>query len=162
MEENIHEAEKRKAIFALSLAEICEGLIPLSYALCFAMAYYGPNAKLIGNVGNDLWAYKAVSDITWTFLVLFGLLFIDFFSLLLNAIIVWIYANVKLMEECCSAIQKYWYIIAIILASTLSSYFFSNDINLAFDWTFNFCWTVEESNCVCNSTLESYQKYDIS
>ena len=161
-EENIYEAEKRKATLALSLAEVCEGLVPLSYALCFAMAYYGPNAKLIGNVGNDLWAYKAISDISWTYLVLFGLLLIDFLSLLLNAIIIWIYANVKLMEECSSALQKYWQIIAVMLASTLSSYFFSNDVNLGFDWTFNFCWTVEEMNYKYNSSLESYQKCDIS
>ena len=39
-EENIPEAEKRKAVLTLSLAEFCEGLIPLSYALCFAIAYY--------------------------------------------------------------------------------------------------------------------------
>ena len=151
--DNIHEPEKRKAILALSLAEICEGLIPLSYAICFAMAYYGPNAKLIGNVGNDLWAYKVVSDINWTFLVLFGFAFIDFFSVLLNAIIILIYAKVKLMEECCSTLQKYWHIIAVMLPSTMISYFFSNDINLGFDWTFNFCWIVEEINYACNSTI---------
>ena len=56
----------------LVLAELCEGLTPLAYAISFSMAYYGPNAELLGNIKSDYWHYEAVQDVSWTFLVLLG------------------------------------------------------------------------------------------
>ena len=47
----------------LVLAEIVEGLVPLAYAIGFAMAYYGPNGHLVGNVLTDMWAYEKVEDV---------------------------------------------------------------------------------------------------
>ena len=66
--------EKQKAVLKLLLAELSEGLIPLAYACGFAMAYFGPNGLLLGNVENGYWQFKAVEDKSWTFTVMFGLL----------------------------------------------------------------------------------------
>ena len=65
--------EKRTAVLKLTLAELSEGLVPLAYAMCFSMAYYGPNANLIGNVKNGYWHFKAVKEANWTFIVMLGL-----------------------------------------------------------------------------------------
>ena len=46
--------ERQKAKLVLVLAKLCEGLLPIAYAICFSMAYYGPNAKLMGNIGSIL------------------------------------------------------------------------------------------------------------
>ena len=142
-ENQTYEIDKRRAIVKLVLAEMCEGLVPLAYGFCFAMAYYGPNSKLIGNIGADIWAYKAVEDVTWTILLLFGLFLIDLFSMVLNGAIIWIYCKVSIIQEFLIVLQEYWYIMAVMLANSVFLHFFSNDINVGFDWTFQFCWAMQ-------------------
>ena len=154
------DSDKQKAVIKLALAEISEGLVPLAYALCFAMAYYGPNAKLIGNIGIELWAYKAVNDVNWTFGVLFGLFFLDLISFFLNGFIIWTYCKVNIVLEICNILHKYWYIIAVMLANYIFLYFISNDINFGNDWTFNFCWILrnDKFKLTCNSSNLSLDK----
>ena len=50
----------------LVVNELIEFLVPLVYTASFAVAYYGPNSNLIGNIGNDYWQYQAVEDISHT------------------------------------------------------------------------------------------------
>ena len=62
---------KRAMMRPLVLAELTEGLTPLVYATGFAMAYYGPNSTILGNVKNDYWGYKqVVSYLTISFKVM--------------------------------------------------------------------------------------------
>ena len=51
----------------LMVNEIVEFMVPLSYLTCFSVAYYGPNANLIGNVGSSQWQFVAVDDFQHTF-----------------------------------------------------------------------------------------------
>ena len=135
---------KRKAIQTLVLSELCEGLVPLVYAIGFAMAYYGPNAKIFGNVGNGYWQYKVVDDAGRTFLVMFGLFALDFICLSLNAGILWIYSNSNIFVDFCSLLQKYWYLMALTLVNNVYFDFFSNDVNLGGDLTFTFDWITRD------------------
>ena len=139
-------SEERNIILKLVLAELCEGLIPLAYAICFAMAYYGPNANLIGNVRNDFWQYKAVNDAGWTFVVMFGMFAMDLVSLFLNAGIIWVTCNINLLKEICIILQKYWFIMALKLVYAPYYSFMGNDVNFAADWTFNFDWLKGQKN----------------
>ena len=155
----IHDQEqatlnKRKAVLKLLLAELSEGLVPLAYAICFSMALYGPNAKLIGNVGNGYWQYKAVDDASLTFLVMFGLFAFDLVCSLMNSIIIWVFSNVNLFDEFCSIMQKYWYITALKMTNNICHHFFGKDINLANDWTLKFAWIAKNENfsTMSNST----------
>ena len=50
-------------IFALILGESLEIIIPIAYLICFVIAYFGPNAEILGNVRNDYWQFKSVDDI---------------------------------------------------------------------------------------------------
>ena len=131
---------KQKAVLKLLLAELIEGLIPLAYAIGFAMAYYGPNGHLLGNVKNDEWHFKAVVDARWTFTVMFGLFAIDLISLLLNSTIVWTCCKIKILDEFCTVMQKYWYIVALKMINNVYNNFLSLDVNLGFDKTFKFDW----------------------
>lgn len=47
--------EKPKLVRKLALAEITESVTPMVFAIGLAMAYYGPNSTILGNVKN---AYK--------------------------------------------------------------------------------------------------------
>ena len=68
---------KQKAILKLVLSELMEGLIPVAYAIGFAMAYYGPNGYLLGNVKGGEWHFKAVDDESSTFTIMFLMFAID-------------------------------------------------------------------------------------
>ena len=47
-----------KSVQILVLAESLEIVIPLAYLLCFVIAYYGPNADILGNIKNGYWQYQ--------------------------------------------------------------------------------------------------------
>jgi len=148
------EMDNKKAISKLVLAELCEGLVPLAYAICFAIAYYGPNAELFGNVRNGSWQYKEVEDVSQTFLVMLWLFTIDLISLALNAFIIWTNCNVNLFNEICNFMQKYWFVVAWKLSSNAYGYFLNNDINVGSDITLKFDWiaTDEDYNIISNIT----------
>ena len=131
---------KKKAITKLILSELVEGLVPLSYALCFSMAYYGPNAEMIGNAKNGYWQFKAVVDESWTFLIMLGLFTTDLVCLVANAIIIRISSDLNIFREFCIAMKKYWYIIAMAMVNNNYFRFFLNDVNLALDFTGEFSW----------------------
>ena len=141
--------DKKKAISKLLLAESCEGLTPLVYAICFAMAYYGPNAELIGNVKNGCWQYNAVEDVSRTFLLMLWLFTVDSICLLLNSSIVWKACNINLLNKFCSMMAKYWYIMALKLAHLAIFFFFPKDINLGLDLTYEFNWIKNDNNSTC-------------
>ena len=54
-------AESEITMDSLALKELFEVLIPSVYSITFIIAFYGPNAEVIGNVKNDYWQYKKVS-----------------------------------------------------------------------------------------------------
>ena len=133
-------SDKRKAVIELVLAELCEGLIHLGYIIGFVMAYYGPNSKLIGNVGNGDWQYQVVDDVSHTIFVMFGLFVMDLICLSLNSIIIWMKSHVNIFEEFCYVLQKYWLILLLKLTWPIYGYFLSNDVNYASDRTHEFSW----------------------
>ena len=118
----------------------------MAYALSFAMAYYGPNAKLLGNVKSEYWQYEAVEDVSWTFLVMLGLFFMDIVCLAFNLSILWIFSRVNHFEKFCSVMQKYWYILAVKLVYDVYIHFFIHDINFGYDLTRQYDWITNENN----------------
>ena len=121
---------KQKAVQKLLLAELTEGLIPLAYAIGFAMAYYGPNGHLFGYVRNEDQQLKNVDETIMTFTVMLGLFAIDLICLLLNSTIVWKCSNVNLFDEFCTIMQKYWHLMAVKIIFSIYVNFFTLDVNL--------------------------------
>ena len=71
----------------LVVFELVEFQGPLAFIFVIALAYYGPNGYIIGNVGNSYWAFNAIKDIHQT-LYSMGLFFlVDFSSTLASAAI---------------------------------------------------------------------------
>ena len=135
---------KRRAIHKLILAELVEGLVPLAYAIGFAMAYFGPNGYLLGNVLSDIWAYEKVEDVSALFNIQFLLFGVDCIGVILNTIILSKFGNVDLIQEFCNIIKACWKILAILLANSITIYFGLNDINAALDMTMEFEWITDE------------------
>ena len=41
-------------------------MVPICYAICFIVAYVGPNLELIGGVQNNYWHLSAAWDLEYT------------------------------------------------------------------------------------------------
>ena len=132
--------QKRKAILQLVMAELCEGLVPLGYAISFGMAYYGPNAMLLGFCKDYHWQWFTIEDGTRTFLTMFGLFLMDVVCLAFNSSIIWLFCKVNLFKEICFVLKRYWYILALRMANDLWWNFYFRDVNFANDSSGKFRW----------------------
>ena len=104
----------------LVMAGIIEFIVPLSYLLCFLMAYFGPNATLIGNVKNSYWQFRATQDINHTIVYLCIFFLIDLLSLLLCAQILWKLCNISLYKVFAALQKEFGYALAYCLVNYLN------------------------------------------
>ena len=72
--ENNKKVETRKGLI---LSETVEMLVPLAYCSSPLTAYYGTNADIIGNVGNEYWHDKKIANLWKTLMKLGFFFFVD-------------------------------------------------------------------------------------
>ena len=66
---NNHEREENlrlrrdEALMKLIVNELTEFFVPIIFVISIIIAYYGPNATLIGNVQNNYWQYHKIQDL---------------------------------------------------------------------------------------------------
>ena len=146
-------SQRSTKLATLITTELIEGFTPIIYLICVAMAYYGPNANLLTNIGSRYWGKKIedFSSLLATMVILFT---VDTFSVLINALCILKASKINILPEFGRIIGKYWYLIAINLGMTMNKYFASIDINLGIDPTRSFKWITNEGwiNLVNTST----------
>ena len=128
----------------LILAETIEGLTPITYGICMAMAYYGPNNQILGGIGCSYWTYEAIEDIRPLFGIMALLFGVDTFSVLVNFALIWIMTKKNLISEFFLLLGNYGYLMAIKLGFNLAVYFAGRDINFAADSTGEYNWATNE------------------
>ena len=103
----------KETLGELIINEIIELVVPFAFVCTYTIAYYGPNAPILGNIGNDYWHFRKVEEILplikWAFIICL----IDFISTLVTGMMLWKYCRIHLMREVLSVLKKYGYIIAI-------------------------------------------------
>ena len=104
----------------LILTEKIETLVPLTYIICFAIAYYGPNAEILGNVKLDLWHFKPVLDIGNYMTNLLLLFFVDFMSFIMNGILLRTTCNINIFKMFQKIQSEFWLIMAVQQAWSLA------------------------------------------
>ena len=97
----------------LVLTERIETLVPLTYMICFAIAYYGPNAEILGRVKLDLWQYKPILDFGNYMKNVFILFVVDFMSLVINGIILHASCNINIFKTFQKIQREFWLIMAV-------------------------------------------------
>ena len=152
-------AKKSVKTTKLILAELIEGFIPMIYAICWAMAHYGPNGHLFVNVfvnfGVGYWGkeieYKAIDTFFITMLMLFAF---DAISATFNFIILWKVMNVNMLQEFYKVLSKYYIFMAIKLGNSMLSYFATTDVNFGIDVSGPHEWITPEGrkNLIWEST----------
>ena len=109
----------QEMIAELTLTERIETLVPLTYILCYAIAYYGPNAEILGSVKLDLWQFKPILDFDKYMTSLFLLFSVDFLSLITNGIILWTTCNINMFKIFQKIQSEFWLIMAVQQAYSL-------------------------------------------
>ena len=80
----------------LAIYELVEFHALLSFIMVISVAYYGPNASILGNIGNSYWTYTAIENIHQTLANMAIFFMIDFSSTLLSGIILWVTCRINL------------------------------------------------------------------
>ena len=155
--------ERQRMVTELVLAELTEGMTPLAYAIGIAMAYYGYNGTILGNIKNGFWGYKPIDDIGYLFQMMILLFGFDIFSTLINSFVLSISTNIKLLREFCSIMKRYWHFFAIKYASNILLMFVIKDINLGMDTTGEFNWITNDGRIelINGSTDLSYEEKSV-
>ena len=83
---------------------------------------------------------KPIEDIGPLFTLMVVLFAIDTLSAVVNSFSIWTIMNVNIIRELYRVLRKYWFFMAIFLATYASSYFHGNDINFGMDNRRNFGW----------------------
>ena len=142
MKENIDQ-EKRTTFFDLLITELIDAMIPLVYGIGYAMAYFGPNAHLMRNVGSDWFGGKIMTDLQNFYIFMLELLTIDLISAILTVASLYHFCNLHVLQEISKLLKKYWWLMMLQLCIVVVN-FGSNDINFAIDFTGEFLWTTDD------------------
>ena len=116
---DISNPEQNPALFCLTLKEFMELSIPAVYCASFLMAYYGPNAEVLGNVRNDYWQFEKVENV-FEKLSAAGLFFcIDAVRGIIFALILWYASGLNMFETYCYIAHRYGFVLFLYISGAL-------------------------------------------
>ena len=119
-----------------------------------ALAIYGPNSKILANVGSIYWG-EVIEDLGPLLFSMVILLVFDVLSVLVTSGVLWKVASINMLQEFRDGIDKYWLFFIIKLGSFWAGYFALTDINLGMDSTWSFDWiTPEGRRCLINNSTD--------
>ena len=98
---------KDKTLKCLALKEFLKVLVPAGYCLSFIIAYYGPNAHLIGNVKNEYWQFEKVTHLAKKFQNIVIVFIIDVCRGVVFGIILWHYCKLNMFSAYCYIVRYY-------------------------------------------------------
>ena len=109
-----------------------ELMVPIFYILVFVAAYYGPNAKIIGNIGNSYWQYNAVKDVGKTIEFISIFFFIDFCSVIFCTFLLWKFCQIDIRRPFVALQKEFGMIFLLNLCYKLNgvSYFKLRLVNI--------------------------------
>ena len=136
--------ERRKSfLMELILAELIEGLIPITHAIRMALAYYGPNSTLLANVGSSYWGTK-IEDIQPLFVSMGVLFAFDTISAIVTSLWLWKVTEVNMLHKFNKVLGKYWLFMVVTIAMQGASSFASTDANFGGDTSGTYRWAERE------------------
>jgi len=119
--------------------------VPLCYAVSFSLAYTGPNASVMGNVGNSYYHYTAVSSLEGNLLSLVQFLVVMLATLVVCSTILYCAASINVAKVYLHIMKEYGWPFAFQQAFIVFTLFCSIAVACGFDWTFGFLWLQGET-----------------
>lgn len=115
----------------LVLTERIETLVPLTYIAVMSLAYYGPNAEIVGSVKLQIWHHRNVIEDFEVFAMNIAILFaMDFLSFIINGWLLWKYCNINVWLILSNIQQRYCLTMAYLEVDMLGGVRFSSIISL--------------------------------
>ena len=102
-----------------------EVMVPLSYVVTVLIAYYGPNAEILGNIQNGYWQYESIDDIWKVVQAVLVMFTIDGCSAMIVGCMLWKVCSINFLREMGKLIGNCWPIIAVNIANYLNYVSFS-------------------------------------
>ena len=113
-------SSNNEALKCLILTEMLKTIIPIIYVFSFLIAYFGPNANVLGNVQNDYWQYEKVDDVSEKFSRI-GMFFIfDVGRVIIFSALIWRYCKFDIYGTYCNIIRHYGVLIFFYITGCLS------------------------------------------
>ena len=110
-------------------------IVPLSYCICFMVAYFGPNKDIIGNVGNTSWHFGKVESLDSPLIIMSFLFLVHLVSIVIWTIMLRLICDIRYLDGYMYIQKEYWLIMAIHEAYSLNEvYSFEIDFPLAFSF----------------------------
>ena len=86
----------------------------LTYLICIVMAYYGPNAEILGNIKLSIWQFdRPIADIEAYISKVSILLAVDLLSLVVSGIILRMICGINVLKTLRKLQKQYWQFFAI-------------------------------------------------
>ena len=115
-----YKSPQNEALKCLTLIEMLKTSIPVIYCASFLIAYYGPNAKVLGNIQNDYWQYEKVNDV---FDKLGRIVIFFIFDVIRGTtlgVILWRYCRLNLYQTYCHLVRHHGILIFMYIAGCLT------------------------------------------
>ena len=94
--------------------------MPLTYMALILMAYFGPNAELLGNIKLRLWHYqKPIPDINAFVMNVSLFLIVDILSFVINGCLLWRFCKVNVIKLLQKLQKDFWIVFGIAEAFLL-------------------------------------------
>ena len=134
--------EKRKeiAMCTMIINETVEFIMPIIYSICLLMAYFGPNAEVIGNVKNGMWQFVAIEDINVTYFWLAVMFLVDVGSTIITTGALQIWGKLNVIKSCIQMQKEIGWLLALQQGYLMIEYFNVNVLSNACDFTLKFDW----------------------
>ena len=116
-----------------------------------SMMYYGPNFALFG---SSIAEGAVAKDVVKIYGLMLSMFLIDLFSVVLNACLLYRFSKIKITQEFCRILDKYWHFLLMGWIVNVLIFMTLKDINWGMNWSFNFVWVTNEgrSMLINNST----------
>ena len=102
-----------RLLFTLTVNELVEVLVPMTFLICFLSAYYGPNAEKIGGVKSNQFHYQPVTNIHEFIKKMMIFMIVDVSSVILLGTILWMTCKISLLKSYIMMQKEFWPIITI-------------------------------------------------
>ena len=120
---NQDQARKRieQMMVKLMLNETIEFLVPICYVVAISIAYYGPNADIIGNIQNDYWQYEKIDSLPR---YLIGILFmtpVDLLSAVMSLILMWRFSGINGLVFLKKNIGRFAHLLTFVISREINA-----------------------------------------
>ena len=86
----------------------------MTYIVLILIAYFGPNAKNLGNIQLEIWHFKRpIEDIYLYAMNVTLMLGMDFFSFHVNGVLLAYFSNINVLKVMKSLQKDFWIVFAI-------------------------------------------------